>query len=72
MDLNEKYHTYINENRKAEVFLTPRGNWVIKCYVDNNYIQETILNTEEKAEIYADNWVFKQKLNIHIDRRYEI
>jgi hypothetical protein len=58
----------MNKNRKAEVFLTPSLNWLIMCYVDNNYIQETILNTEEEAEIYADNWVFKQKLATHIVR----
>ena len=66
--MNVQYHTYINKNRRAEVFLTPSQSWLIECFEDDNCVKQNIVNTEERAEIYADNWVLNHLRALKISK----
>jgi hypothetical protein len=57
--MKEQYHTYKNENRRAEIFLTPSRSWLVECFEDDKNVQQSIVATEPRAELLADNWVFK-------------
>lgn len=56
--MREQYHTFENGNRKAEVYKS-NSAWLIECFEDGKNIHQSIVGTESKAELYADNWVFK-------------
>ena len=59
MSMKEQFHTFKNQNRKAEVFRVARREWLIECYEDGNQTHAYTEGTELLAELYADNWVLK-------------
>ena len=60
MSNKEKYHTFENENRKAEVYKS-KPAWLVECFEDGSNVHQTIFGTESKAELYADDWVLKNE-----------
>lgn len=65
--MKEQFHTFENENRRAEVFLTRGKSWLIECFEDGKNVQQCIVPTEQKAEIFADNWVLNVETKGNID-----
>jgi len=59
MSMKEQYHTFENENRKAEVFKETNRKWLIECYEDGTETHTYTVTNEILAELYADNWVLK-------------
>jgi hypothetical protein len=59
MSMKEQYHTFQNENRKAEVFKEASRKWLIECYENETETHTCTVATELLAELYADNWVLK-------------
>ena len=59
MSMKEQYHTFQNENRKAEVFKEANRKWLIECYENEAETHTYTVTTEPLAELYADNWVLK-------------
>ena len=61
MSMKEQYHTFENENRKAEVFKEANRKWLVEAYEDNTLSHSKEVANEDAAELYADDWVLKNE-----------
>jgi len=62
--MKDQYHTFSNENRKAEVFLDTttdsKGVWLVECVEDEKLAKVFEGSSETWAEAMSDEWVMGQ------------
>ena len=59
--MKDQYHTFENEDRKAEVFLdttkNPKGVWLVEVLENDIKVKSFKDLTEDSAEKLSDEWV---------------
>ena len=59
--MKEQFHTFKNQNRKAEVFLDTtkkaKGIWLVEVLENNIKVESFEVLTENAAEALSDEWV---------------
>ena len=63
--MKEQYHTFENDNRKAEVFAVWPNKWLVEAYENGEMSHTEEVANEDAAELYADDWVLRTILNIN-------
>jgi len=67
--MKDKYHTFTNDNKKAEVFLDttagPKGIWIVECSEKKELVKLFTVANEKAAELLSDEWVMGE---LKIDR----